>query len=225
MTGALLLQFDVAEEARAEHDDWHTHEHMPERLALPGFRRGTRWTALGAGPRYCILYEVDSAATLDSAPYRERLDHPTPWTARMMRSYAGMQRTLCDVVASSGDGIGSAALVVRFAARPGADSDLHAWLSADVVPALAARRGMCSAMLLRQERMAAMSREQSIRGRDASAAAALFATGYDEATVVAVGEELDAAVFGAHGGAEDAHAATAYRLAFALATPQDRAAR
>ncbi len=39
---AMLLSFDIAAEAIAEHDDWHTHEHLPERLAIPGFLRGMR---------------------------------------------------------------------------------------------------------------------------------------------------------------------------------------
>ena len=34
---AMLLSFDMAPEANAEHDDWHTHENLPERLAIPGF--------------------------------------------------------------------------------------------------------------------------------------------------------------------------------------------
>ena len=27
---AMLLSFDIAREAIAAHDDWHTHEHLPE---------------------------------------------------------------------------------------------------------------------------------------------------------------------------------------------------
>ena len=91
--GALLLLFDVAAAAIDEHDDWHTHEHMPERLAIPGFLRGTRWTRRAPGPRYCVLYEVAEPAVLDSPAYRARLEHPTPWTSRIMPHYVGM-RTL-----------------------------------------------------------------------------------------------------------------------------------
>ena len=32
---AMLLSFDVVQEAIPEHDEWHTHEHFPERLAIP----------------------------------------------------------------------------------------------------------------------------------------------------------------------------------------------
>jgi hypothetical protein len=43
---AMLLSFDVLPEVVAEHDHWHTHEHLPERLSIPGFLRGTRWVSL-----------------------------------------------------------------------------------------------------------------------------------------------------------------------------------
>ncbi len=46
----MLLSFDVAAEVQVEHDDWHSHEHLPERLSIPGFLRGSRWRALASGP-------------------------------------------------------------------------------------------------------------------------------------------------------------------------------
>ena len=49
-TAAMLLSFDVAEEAIPEHDEWHAHEHLPERLSIPGFLRGTRWVSSNAKP-------------------------------------------------------------------------------------------------------------------------------------------------------------------------------
>src|SRR6185369_9370852 len=106
---ALLLLFDIAGDAIAEHDDWHTREHLPERLAIPGFLRGSRWTAAAGTPRYFVMYEVRELATLSSSAYLARLNSPTPWTARMMKSYMGMRRALCSVVASFGAGLGSAA--------------------------------------------------------------------------------------------------------------------
>ena len=57
---AMFLLFDVVEDAIPEHDAWHTHEHLPERLAIPGFVRGTRWVASHGQPRYFVMYEVES---------------------------------------------------------------------------------------------------------------------------------------------------------------------
>ena len=37
---AMLLTFDIEKAAIAEHYDWHTHEHLPERLSTPGFAEG-----------------------------------------------------------------------------------------------------------------------------------------------------------------------------------------
>ena len=91
---AMLLGFDVAHEAIVEHDDWHTHEHVPERLGIPGFLRGTRWVAHSGGPRYLVLYEVEALTTLTSDAYLARLNNPSPWTSRMMPHYRGMTRGL-----------------------------------------------------------------------------------------------------------------------------------
>ncbi|WP_349741034.1 hypothetical protein [Roseateles cavernae] len=33
-----------------EFEHWHSHEHFPERLALPGFLRALRWADAGGGP-------------------------------------------------------------------------------------------------------------------------------------------------------------------------------
>ena len=40
---AVAMWWDIAPDMKAEFEDWHTHEHMPERLAIPGFLRGMRW--------------------------------------------------------------------------------------------------------------------------------------------------------------------------------------
>jgi len=62
---AMLLSFDIAVEVQLEHDDWHSHEHLPERLAIPGFLRGSRWQALASGP----IYFVRGANGVVSAAY------------------------------------------------------------------------------------------------------------------------------------------------------------
>jgi len=36
------MWWDIPPEVRAEWEHWHTTEHMPERLGIPGFLRGLR---------------------------------------------------------------------------------------------------------------------------------------------------------------------------------------
>jgi len=177
---AMLLSFDVAPEAISEHDDWHTHEHLPERLSIPGFRRGTRWVALEGQPRYLVLYEVADLETLASDAYLERLNHPTPWTARMMPHYRGMTRGLCSILASYGYGMGHAALLIRFKPMPGRESTLSDWLNQEILPQLPARRGLGSVHLLRGALAPQMTNEQRIRGVDSGVDLALLTTGYGQ---------------------------------------------
>lgn len=176
----MLLSFDVADEAIAEHDDWHTHEHLQERLSIPGFLRGTRWVALRGGPRYMVLYEVASLATLTSGPYLERLNNPSPWTSKMMAHYRGMKRGLCTVTGSFGLGMGHVAVLLRFAPEPGAAQTLRAWLLADALPKAVTQPGVGSAHLLESAATPAMTNEQRIRGADAGLDWAVLLTGYRE---------------------------------------------
>jgi hypothetical protein len=75
-SAAMLLSFDVAAEAQAEHDDWHSYEHLPERLAIPGFLRGSRWRMLAGGPGYYVTYEVGDCIR---RPPRCHRDRRRPW--------------------------------------------------------------------------------------------------------------------------------------------------
>jgi hypothetical protein len=187
---ALLLSFDVAKEAIREHDHWHTHEHLPERLSIPGFLRGTRWAAVRGEPRYMVLYEVESLDTLSSAAYLERLNSPTPWTSKMMSHYRGMVRGLCSVVASEGLGGGRLCLLVRFQRAAGAEAAIDAWLREDVLRRLPSQPGLGGAHLLRGAAQARMTNEQRIRGADAAVDSALIVTGYDEPALERAEQEI-----------------------------------
>jgi hypothetical protein len=171
---SILLSFDIAPEAIAEHDDWHTHEHMPERLSIPGFLRGSRWTAIRGEPRYMVLYELAEPGTLTSAAYLQRLNNPTPWTSKMMPHYRGMRRSLCSVVASRGVGIGGFARLLVF---NDANEDAAMWLIDEILPTLPSQRGIASAHLLQPTVSAPMTREQGLRGTDAAGYSALLVDG------------------------------------------------
>ncbi|MCC6867847.1 MAG: hypothetical protein IT522_03405 [Burkholderiales bacterium] len=223
---ALVLLFDIGRDVASEHDHWHTHEHMPERLGIPGFLRGTRWTARDtddADVHYCVVYEVEALGVLDSPAYRERLDHPTTWTAAMMRHYRVMRRALCTAHAGVGCGAGSTLLAITFAPAAGAQHEVDRWLIDDVLAGLAQRPGLADARLYRNALAAAMTTEQAIRGRDATLHSALLVTGYDEAAVAALAaDELAPERFAAHGAAASETAARVYRQAYALAAGEIR---
>lgn len=192
-SAAMLLSFDIEADTIAEHDHWHTQEHLPERLSIPGFRRGTRWISTGEGPRYMVLYEVENLATLASEAYLARLNKPTPWTTRMMPHYRGMNRGLCKVVGSFGFGQGGAAALIRFAPEASQTEALRRWLLEDALAAVPQMPGLGSAHFLQGAQAAAMTNEQRIRGADRGVDSALIVTGYDSDAVAAYAHELCAA--------------------------------
>lgn len=211
----MLLAFDIVPDAIAEHDAWHTHEHLPERLSIPGFKRGTRWTATRGHPRYFVLYEVAELATLTSPAYLARLDHPSPWTTKMMPSYRNMRRGFCAVAGSFGAGLGAASLLVRFAPVPGREASLRDWLLRDTLPRLSTEPGIGSAHLLEGAATPPMTNEQRIRGADAGVDWAVLVTGYSPDVVASLAQhDLEPAQFGAHG-ATGATAAI-YRMDYTL---------
>jgi len=212
---AMLLSFDIAAEAQLEHDDWHSHEHLPERLAIPGFLRGSRWRALAGGPAYFVMYEVGELGVLSSPAYMDRLNHPSPWTAKMMPSYRGMRRGLCEIVARAGHGLGGFGLLLRFGVQADGEAALRDWLAGEVLPALPAQTGLASTMLLRSGLQAAQTVEQRIRGQDAAVDWALLVTGFARSSIeaLATGALMPSAL--ARRGASDIASAT-YQLVHCL---------
>lgn len=187
---AMVLYYDFDGEPAA-HDDWHTYEHMHERLSIPGILRGTRWVAQSGGPRYLIVYEVTGVDVATSPAYLARLDDPTPWTTSIMARLRGMVRGFCTVAAGSGYGLGSTALSIRFAPREGMEVQVHEALRGEVLPAIASRRGLAGVHLLAPTARPPMTREQSIRGPDADLSWVLLVTAHDpEALQRAVVEQL-----------------------------------
>ena len=180
---AMILSFDIVPESVVEHDNWHSLEHLHERMSIPGFLRGSRWTTVSGGARYFVMYEVADLDTLASPPYLERLNNPSPWTARMMKHYRGMNRGFCRVTYSSGFGLGNCGLLIRLSPEPGRESALHEWLVNETLPALPGTPGRVSAHLFEAALTPEMTQEQRIRGKDGGVDWVLLVTGYDEAAI------------------------------------------
>ena len=50
--GIVAIWHDIVLEAQPEFYEWHNREHMPERLGIPGFRRGRRYIAVRGTPQH-----------------------------------------------------------------------------------------------------------------------------------------------------------------------------
>lgn len=123
--GIVAIWNGIRPEARADFYEWHCREHMPERVAIPGFCRGRRYIALEGQPEYFTLYETRSTAVLSGADYLARLNAPTAWTRRVTASFTDTSRSLCRVALSLGPGEGGLMMTWRIDADPGAEKVLQ----------------------------------------------------------------------------------------------------
>ena len=218
-SAAMLLWYDIIPELVAEHDDWHTRQHFPERVGIPGFIRAQRWVSSSPGSRYFVVYEVADIDVLSSAPYLERLNNPTPWTSRVMPGFRGMVRGFCKLDSSYGSVLGTTGVTLRYSAAPGQEDRLRRWLHGDLVPDLMLRKGVTSAFMLRSERAPEMTAEQRIRGRDAGVDRALLVTGYLPELMAGLAQnELGASSLEAHGASPGATSGV-YQLACLSGAP------
>jgi hypothetical protein len=114
--GAVAIWNGISEAGRAEFYAWHLHEHMPERVGIPGFLRGRRYRAADAltHPEFFTLYETQSFEVTSGNDYANRLNAPTTWTRSATSHFQTTSRALARVVASFGVGPGGVLLTVRF---------------------------------------------------------------------------------------------------------------
>lgn len=185
---ALAMWWDMAPGVRAEFEHWHSHEHFPERLAIPGFLRAARWADAQGGEGFFVCYELAEPATLASPAYLARLNAPTPWSTRMMPHHRNMVRTQCEVLASRGGAVARHALTLRLSAQAGREAELERALIA-LCGDLPSRSGLIGAHLLRSRPPAiAPTTEQKIRGlADRSADWVFLACGYELESLRALG--------------------------------------
>lgn len=217
--GAMVTWHDVLPEAEQDHDEWHSKEHMAERLGVPGFRRGYRFSALQGAPRYLIMYEVDDLTTLTSPPYLERLNDPTPWTRRVQASVRNSSRTLCRVVASFGKGVPGVVVTLQLAPEGGQEQQLRRHLVDVALPQLAERPGVLGAHLLEGDPEASRrpTEEKRLRGTpDRIAAWIILLGGYDPDALASTRDDaLSPAALRRHG-ASEAQTRGLYRLQHCL---------
>jgi len=187
--GILAIWNDCAAGHEAAYESWYMHEHLPERLSVPGFRHGRRYEALGPGPRFFTYYDTDRPEVMATAAYLERVENPTPLTRRIMgAAFLNMNRTICRVVARHGRARGAVAAVLRLD-PPAETAHLAAtlaelsgdpaiaraelWLPAEIVPAVE-------------------TTESRLRGGDATIQGCLFADCLREADAARVLDHLTA---------------------------------
>lgn len=118
----LTIANGVSPDRRGDYEAWHSFEHVPERLTMPGFLAGKRYVAgSGAATRYLTVYDLDDAAAVETPAYRHLLAHPTPASLAMRPVMSDLRRGLYRDGGRSGAGLARYLgwVTWRGAGRPG----------------------------------------------------------------------------------------------------------
>ena len=114
-TGMIVIWNDIKEEMRDEFVQWHSSEHLPERVSIPGFISGQRWYGEHASPQYLTTYVTQNTGVLTSDAYIQRLNDPTPWTLKTVAAFRHTCRAAGEVMWEYGSkkGYGGHILAIR----------------------------------------------------------------------------------------------------------------
>lgn len=145
--GAVCIWHDLLADAKEDFYQWHAREHMPERVGIPGFRRGRRYVAVEGAPEFFNLYEADSAEVLGGQDYLNRLNAPTEWTRRVVPSFRNVARSICRVRFSAGVGQGGFMLTRCFDVAAAQRERVTATLRQRLLPPLVDRMGIAGVHL------------------------------------------------------------------------------
>lgn len=138
--GALIAILDHGPVAQDEFDDWYDTEHIPERLAVPGFLNAQRWVVADGSPVSVVLYDLTDLSVLDGEAYRSiGGENLSPWSNRVIGRcdrflrYAAEQLTPGDAAAVDEAG---GLLVFAMDVDPEADEEFNRWYDTEHLPAL-----------------------------------------------------------------------------------------
>jgi hypothetical protein len=218
---AVAMWWNIRSEQRSEFGDWHSHEHFPERMRIPGFRRGSRWTSTLDAEGFFVLYELEQYEILTAKGYLDRLNTPTPWSTKMMPHHLNMVRSQCRVEASFGGGVAASLATIRFSPQAGKNELLRTTI-VEGLKDLASKPGMTGAHLLITDtpKTSSPTTEQQIRGADGAADWIALLSGYDPEVVQDVVSKFFSSPALHLIGAEEKTVMGRYKLAFTL-TPSD----
>ena len=149
--GILIVAVDYSAIAEDEFHDWYDTEHIPARLAVPGFINAERWLGAGDAKNTALaLYDLDAVDVLHSPAYLAGAgDNDTPWTKRvigrvkMLIRLEGEQLWPGDALAPVGQA--EALLLVAMNVAPEAEAEFNEWYNTEHIPQLGSVPGVLCA--------------------------------------------------------------------------------
>jgi hypothetical protein len=150
-TALIAIWYDLKPDNVDQFQRWHTQEHMPERLGVPGFLRGRRYMNWEQSQHvYFTIYEIAHIEVFRSPSYLARLNAPTEWSNRVQPCIMNFLRGPCENVLSLGSGTGGGIATARIRIADAQSALTRSKLSAAALSLFGAS-GITSVHLTRHE--------------------------------------------------------------------------
>jgi hypothetical protein len=144
--GILVPVVDFAGMAEDEFNDWYDHEHIPERLRVPGFVACERWIGADNQKISVATYELDNADVLKSEAYNAIGNHArggdnlSVWSRRVTARIKILMRFEGEQIGPGG-GVAPkdapALLLNAMSVAPEHEQEFNDWYNTEHIPALA----------------------------------------------------------------------------------------
>lgn len=146
--GILFSQMDCPPELETDFDRWYNEEHIPKRLAVPGFTAAARYQAVTGGPKHLAVYHTTSPDIFNSPEYIE-VKHglgKTELTQKMLGSVSGFTRYLGTQITDTRPDLGADSeapfITCNFFSVPEEDwPEFNRWYEEEHVPLLMSANG------------------------------------------------------------------------------------
>lgn len=151
----LTVYANIPADVEEDFNNWYNRQHIPERLAVPGFQSAVRYASLKGEPKYIALYELEDASVLDTPAYRQLGEKAKTdaWDQRIMPQLQVQARTIYEQIFACGDVPAEHApflLSVRLDIAPEVEAEFNSWYNEDHLPKLAAVPGVACARRFRR---------------------------------------------------------------------------
>lgn len=136
--GILFSQMTPPRDQIAEFHDWYETEHIPARMAIPGFSGAARYALGDTGRDFLAVYFIDDLAALETPGYQALKTDPSERTERMLGSVSGFTRYIAEEISDTGP-VASEPLtlfVVAFAVPDEDVPEFEDWYEGEHVPLL-----------------------------------------------------------------------------------------
>jgi len=136
----LFSEMTPPPDREATFNQWYDHEHIPLRMAAPGFRSAQRYRD-GATLNYLAVYEMDSPEALATPDYGRIKNQPSDTTRAMLGAVSGFTRYIGRTIGEHGlsgtEWLASPVLYAVFFQVPSASvTEFDSWYAEDHVPLL-----------------------------------------------------------------------------------------